>query len=65
MQNLKTPWKKILTSVPFLSIIIVHCAQNWGFYTMLTNIPTYLNYVMRFNIKDVRSGFCGSEEHLY
>lgn len=53
-QSLQTPWKSILTSIPFLSIMIVHCSQNWGFYTMLTEIPSYLNYVMKFNIKQVR-----------
>lgn len=53
LQNLKTPWKSILTSGPFIALILVHCAQNWGFWTMLTEIPTYLNYVMKFNIKEV------------
>lgn len=29
----KTPWGDILTSLPVYSLIIVHCAQNWGLYS--------------------------------
>lgn len=36
------PWKEIAMSVPFYAIIISHFAENWGLYTMLTQLPTYM-----------------------
>ncbi|XP_076262233.1 putative inorganic phosphate cotransporter isoform X3 [Rhynchophorus ferrugineus] len=47
----KTPWKAIWTSVPLWAIIITHCGQNWGFWTLMTEIPTYMDKVMNFEIK--------------
>lgn len=52
-KDVVTPWKSILTSVPFWALIVVQCAQNFGFYTLLTQIPSFLSYVMGFNIKTV------------
>lgn len=57
LKTVKTPWRSILTSLPFWVLVLVQCAQNFGFYTMLTQIPSYLNYVMEFDIKTV-TGVC-------
>ncbi|XP_018323914.1 putative inorganic phosphate cotransporter [Agrilus planipennis] len=46
-----TPWKKIFTSVPFWAILITHCAQNWGYFILLTELPTYMGHVLNFDIK--------------
>ncbi|XP_045477153.1 putative inorganic phosphate cotransporter isoform X1 [Harmonia axyridis] len=46
-----TPWKEIFTSAPVWSLIIVHCGQNWGFWTLMTELPSYISGVMKFNIK--------------
>ena len=51
----KIPIKAIFTSVPFYAILIVHCCQNWGFYTLLTEMPTYLSQILHFDIKTVNS----------
>lgn len=51
------PWKNILTSVPFLTLVIVHSTQNWGFITMLTETPSYVKYVLDFNLKAVSQFF--------
>ena len=51
----KIPIRAIFTSRPFYAILIVHCAQNWGFYTLLTELPTYLNEILHFNLKEVCS----------
>lgn len=50
-QHISTPWKEILTSLPVWAVLITHCGQNWGFWTLMTEIPIYLSYVMKFNIK--------------
>lgn len=46
-----TPWKEIWTSLPMWAILISHCGQNWGFWTLMTEIPSYMGHVMNFNIK--------------
>ena len=32
---------------------MVHTGHNWGLYTLLTEIPTYLNNVQHFSLKAV------------
>ena len=50
---MKTPWKAIFTSVPMWALIIVHCGQNWGYWTLITELPTYMNDILKFNLKEV------------
>ncbi|CAB3221235.1 unnamed protein product [Arctia plantaginis] len=50
-KKLKTPWKAMWTSVPFISLIFVHCAQNWGYWTLMTETPSYMNQMLNVNIK--------------
>ncbi|XP_037294522.1 putative inorganic phosphate cotransporter [Manduca sexta] len=48
---LKTPWKAIWTSMPFISLIFVHCGQNWGLWTLMTEMPSYMRQVLGVDIK--------------
>jgi MFS transporter, ACS family, solute carrier family 17 (sodium-dependent inorganic phosphate cotransporter), member 5 len=48
---MKTPWRAILTSPAVISLVIAHSAHNWGFWTLLTEIPSYMKSVLHFNIK--------------
>ncbi|KAL4708201.1 hypothetical protein ACJJTC_005343 [Scirpophaga incertulas] len=50
-KKLKTPWKKLFTSLPFIALIITHCGQNWGFWTLMTEIPSYMKQVLGVDIK--------------
>ncbi|XP_063624605.1 putative inorganic phosphate cotransporter isoform X1 [Cydia splendana] len=50
-KTLPMPWVSLLTSMPFISLIIVHCCQNWGFWTLMTEIPSYMSQVLGVNIK--------------
>ncbi|XP_011213150.1 putative inorganic phosphate cotransporter [Bactrocera dorsalis] len=45
------PWKQIFTSKPFLVLIFNHCTNNWCFWTLLTQIPSYINSVLGKDIK--------------
>ncbi|XP_074036873.1 putative inorganic phosphate cotransporter isoform X2 [Leptinotarsa decemlineata] len=45
------PWKAILTSLPVWAIVITHIGQTWGYTTLITQIPNYMNKVMKFDIK--------------
>ncbi|XP_047030007.1 putative inorganic phosphate cotransporter [Helicoverpa zea] len=49
--TLKTPWKAILTSVPFYALLIMHSGHNWGFWTLMTEIPSYMGQILNIHIK--------------
>lgn len=49
-QKLSTPWKSILRSIPVWALLMVQCAQSWGFWMLLTEIPSYMASIMRFDI---------------
>jgi hypothetical protein len=53
-KNLGTPWLKFATSLPIWAIIVGHTCANWGTYMFLTNLPTYMKDILRFDIKSVR-----------
>ena len=40
--KVKHPWFKIMTSISVWAIIVAHFAQAWGYYTLLTQFPTFL-----------------------
>lgn len=47
----KVPWRKIFTSPPFLALLTAHCGYTWGFWTLLTQIPSYMKSVLDKDIK--------------
>lgn len=48
----KVPWKAILTSPPALSLLVVHCGQNFGHWLLLTEIPNFMKSKLHFAIKE-------------
>ncbi|XP_061383743.1 sialin [Danaus plexippus] len=44
------PWCKFLTCLPLWAILIAQCGQSWLFYTQLTELPTYMNNILHFDI---------------
>jgi hypothetical protein len=49
------PWFTILTSPAFLVLIYNHFTSNWGFYIFLSWLPTFMKYVLGFDIKSGKS----------
>ena len=47
------PWRSFFTSGPVWGIIITHGLANFGTYTFMTNMPTYMKEVLKFDIKSV------------
>jgi ACS family sodium-dependent inorganic phosphate cotransporter len=43
----KHPWGQFIKSPAVWAIIVAHFSENWGFYTLLTQLPTF----MRGNMK--------------
>ena len=51
VSNLKTPWMSIAKSLPCWVLLVAHCAHNWGFWTLLTQLPAYMKYILGMDIK--------------
>ncbi|OQV14442.1 Sialin [Hypsibius exemplaris] len=45
------PWRRAVTSLPFWALCVAYFGHNWGFYTLLTNIPTYLSKILHFSLE--------------
>jgi hypothetical protein len=52
-ESRSVPWKSILTCVPMWAILVTQCGTAWLFYTQLTELPTYMNNILQFEIKQV------------
>ncbi|XP_072377671.1 putative inorganic phosphate cotransporter isoform X2 [Diabrotica undecimpunctata] len=48
--NVKIPWIEILTSVPFWAITLTSLGQGWGTSTVMSEMPTYFDKVLKFDI---------------
>ncbi|CAH0719420.1 unnamed protein product, partial [Brenthis ino] len=46
------PFKAILRSAPLWSLVIAAIGHDWGYFTMITDLPKYFSDVLKFNIKD-------------
>ncbi|KAJ2948839.1 hypothetical protein O0L34_g5766 [Tuta absoluta] len=50
-KKFKTPWKSIWTCGPFLALVVCHCGEAWGFWTLATEMPLYMAKVLGVDIK--------------
>jgi len=57
LESVKVPWNDILRSGSVLSLVFTHFANNCVYYTLLSCLPIYLHFLLRFNIVVVRSRF--------
>ncbi|KAJ8284991.1 hypothetical protein COCON_G00038410 [Conger conger] len=46
------PWASIFSSSAVWAIVVAHFSYNWTFYTLLTLLPTYMNKILGFSIKE-------------
>ena len=42
------PWKHIMKSKPFWALMAAQIGHNWGFYTLLNDLPKYMSSVLKF-----------------
>lgn len=47
------PYKKIVSSIPVWALILTFVCSAWGFHTLLTEIPTYLNNIQHIPLTAV------------
>ncbi|RXG68326.1 Sialin [Armadillidium vulgare] len=50
-EKMPTPWKAIWASPAVWAIIVAHTCSNWGWYMLLVKLPTYMRYILHFDIK--------------
>lgn len=48
---LKTPWGKIFMNKVCIATFVAHFCNNWGNYLFLTQLPSFMKDVLKFNIK--------------
>ena len=48
--NMATPWKAMFKSKAVWAIIVAHFSENWGFYTLLTGMPTFMKDVLGYKL---------------
>lgn len=51
LQSPPIPYKAIFTSLPFYAILFAHMGHNYGYETLMTELPTYMKQVLRFSLK--------------
>ncbi|CAL1540560.1 unnamed protein product [Lymnaea stagnalis] len=56
------PWLQIIKSGPVWAIAVAHFVENWGFYTWLTELPTFMTHVLKFQIEE--GGFLSALPYL-
>lgn len=56
------PLSKVLTSVPFWALILLHFGNNWGLYFLLTAAPKFMNEVLGFKL--AKAGFLSALPYL-
>jgi len=53
LQPKNSPWIQILTSFPVWAIVITHGASVFGYFTIVNQLPTYMKYLLHYDIKSV------------
>ncbi|KAK7471778.1 hypothetical protein BaRGS_00035600 [Batillaria attramentaria] len=61
-KRIHPPWLRMLSSVPVWAIVVAHFAENWGFYTWLTELPTFMKHVLKVDL--TRGGFYAALPYL-
>lgn len=56
------PYGKILTSIPFWALLILHYGNLWGLYFLITAAPMFLNTVLGFDL--AHAGFLAALPYL-
>nr|XP_012144752.1 PREDICTED: putative inorganic phosphate cotransporter isoform X2 [Megachile rotundata] len=46
------PWRHLLKSVPLWALIAAQVGHDWGFFTLVTDLPKYMSNVLKYPIKN-------------
>lgn len=53
LQKLRVPWGQVLRSKPFIAILVAHFCNNFGWYMLLIELPTFMNQILKFDMSSV------------
>lgn len=56
------PWRQLLTAGPVWAIVITHGCSVFCYFTVVNQLPTYMKYILHFNIK--KNGLLSSLPYL-
>lgn len=56
------PWRHMMSSAPVWALIAAQIGHDWGFFTMVTDLPKYMSSVLHYSIKD--NGYVSSLPYL-
>lgn len=56
------PWRKIFSCPAYIGKIVAHFCCNWGFYTLVTQMPMYLKDTLGFDLR--AAGFVSALPYL-
>lgn len=57
-EKLRPPFFRIMTSLPFLVLLLLHYGNIWGLYFLLNEAPTFMKDILKFDLK--QAGFLAS-----
>ncbi|XP_048508611.1 putative inorganic phosphate cotransporter isoform X2 [Athalia rosae] len=46
-----TPWKHIFKSIPLWALTVAFVGQDWGTFTLTSDLPKYMHSVLKFSVK--------------
>ncbi|XP_045497336.1 putative inorganic phosphate cotransporter [Colias croceus] len=46
------PFRALFSSPPVWALVLAAVGHDWGYFTMITDLPKYFSEVLKFNIKD-------------
>ncbi|XP_032519249.1 sialin [Danaus plexippus] len=49
--NQPVPWRSLLTSPPVWAIVVTHGASVFGYFTVVNQLPTYIESILHYDIK--------------
>ncbi|XP_024877927.1 putative inorganic phosphate cotransporter [Temnothorax curvispinosus] len=56
------PWRHMLRSLPVWALIAAQIGHDWGFFTLVTDLPKYMSSVLKYPIKS--NGFVSALPYL-
>ncbi|XP_045451610.1 sialin [Melitaea cinxia] len=61
-QHTSVPWRHLITSPPVWAIVITHGASVFGYFTVVNQLPTYVESILHYSIK--QNGLLSSLPYL-
>ncbi|BES93076.1 MFS transporter, ACS family, solute carrier family 17 (sodium-dependent inorganic phosphate cotransporter), other [Nesidiocoris tenuis] len=62
MKDIVHPWGEFVKSLPVWAIVAAHFCENWGFYTLLTQLPSFMKDTLNFDLQ--KAGYLSALPYL-